>query len=87
MAWVPGSPQDPRDLLGVATGAASEGCAGPLGRAARWRLQAREPASELPRPPSLLPSDSVFAHQIKEIGWADVGGWTGQGGSILGTKR
>ncbi|XP_042846863.1 ATP-dependent 6-phosphofructokinase, platelet type isoform X2 [Panthera tigris] len=25
--------------------------------------------------------------QIKEIGWADVGGWTGQGGSILGTKR
>uniref|UniRef100_A0A8D0Q3A3 Phosphofructokinase domain-containing protein n=1 Tax=Sus scrofa TaxID=9823 RepID=A0A8D0Q3A3_PIG len=24
---------------------------------------------------------------IKEIGWADVGGWTGQGGSILGTKR
>ncbi|XP_059748470.1 ATP-dependent 6-phosphofructokinase, platelet type isoform X3 [Bos taurus] len=25
--------------------------------------------------------------QIKEIGWGDVGGWTGQGGSILGTKR
>ncbi|XP_004476155.1 ATP-dependent 6-phosphofructokinase, platelet type isoform X1 [Dasypus novemcinctus] len=25
--------------------------------------------------------------QIKEIGWTDVGGWTGQGGSILGTKR
>ncbi|XP_022410322.1 ATP-dependent 6-phosphofructokinase, platelet type isoform X1 [Delphinapterus leucas] len=25
--------------------------------------------------------------QVKEIGWADVGGWTGQGGSILGTKR
>nr|KAF6432080.1 phosphofructokinase, platelet [Rousettus aegyptiacus] len=25
--------------------------------------------------------------QIKEIGWSDVGGWTGQGGSILGTKR
>ncbi|XP_074478758.1 ATP-dependent 6-phosphofructokinase, platelet type isoform X2 [Sebastes fasciatus] len=29
-----------------------------------------------------------FAHgQIKEIKWADVGGWTGQGGSLLGTKR
>ncbi|XP_016849739.1 ATP-dependent 6-phosphofructokinase, platelet type isoform X3 [Anolis carolinensis] len=25
--------------------------------------------------------------QIKEISWGDVGGWTGQGGSILGTKR
>uniref|UniRef100_A0A8I3N5L3 6-phosphofructokinase n=1 Tax=Canis lupus familiaris TaxID=9615 RepID=A0A8I3N5L3_CANLF len=25
--------------------------------------------------------------QVKEIGWGDVGGWTGQGGSILGTKR
>ncbi|XP_070585270.1 ATP-dependent 6-phosphofructokinase, platelet type isoform X2 [Erythrolamprus reginae] len=25
--------------------------------------------------------------QIKEIKWGDVGGWTGQGGSILGTKR
>ncbi|MEE6467185.1 hypothetical protein FKM82_007158 [Ascaphus truei] len=29
-----------------------------------------------------------FAHgQIKEIRWGDVGGWTGQGGSLLGTKR
>uniref|UniRef100_A0A3P9LIM4 6-phosphofructokinase n=2 Tax=Oryzias latipes TaxID=8090 RepID=A0A3P9LIM4_ORYLA len=25
--------------------------------------------------------------QIKEIKWGDVGGWTGQGGSLLGTKR
>nr|XP_020846040.1 ATP-dependent 6-phosphofructokinase, platelet type isoform X1 [Phascolarctos cinereus]XP_020846041.1 ATP-dependent 6-phosphofructokinase, platelet type isoform X1 [Phascolarctos cinereus] len=25
--------------------------------------------------------------QIKEISWGAVGGWTGQGGSILGTKR
>ncbi|XP_065150793.2 ATP-dependent 6-phosphofructokinase, platelet type isoform X1 [Paramisgurnus dabryanus] len=25
--------------------------------------------------------------QIKEVNWADVGGWTGQGGSLLGTKR
>ncbi|XP_043824713.1 ATP-dependent 6-phosphofructokinase, platelet type isoform X2 [Dromiciops gliroides] len=25
--------------------------------------------------------------QIKEISWVAVGGWTGQGGSILGTKR
>nr|XP_056713995.1 ATP-dependent 6-phosphofructokinase, platelet type [Euleptes europaea] len=25
--------------------------------------------------------------QIKEFSWGDVGGWTGQGGSILGTKR
>ncbi|XP_056277888.1 ATP-dependent 6-phosphofructokinase, platelet type-like isoform X1 [Pseudoliparis swirei] len=25
--------------------------------------------------------------QIEEIKWGDVGGWTGQGGSLLGTKR
>lgn len=25
--------------------------------------------------------------QVKEIKWGDVGGWTGQGGSLLGTKR
>ncbi|XP_063062593.1 ATP-dependent 6-phosphofructokinase, platelet type isoform X1 [Engraulis encrasicolus] len=25
--------------------------------------------------------------QLREIKWADVGGWTGQGGSLLGTKR
>ncbi|KAL2076762.1 hypothetical protein ACEWY4_027639 [Coilia grayii] len=25
--------------------------------------------------------------QVKEIKWNDVGGWTGQGGSLLGTKR
>ncbi|XP_059357240.1 ATP-dependent 6-phosphofructokinase, platelet type isoform X3 [Carassius carassius] len=25
--------------------------------------------------------------QIKEFKWGDVGGWTGQGGSLLGTKR
>ncbi|XP_019363726.1 PREDICTED: ATP-dependent 6-phosphofructokinase, platelet type isoform X2 [Gavialis gangeticus] len=25
--------------------------------------------------------------QIKTVSWGDVGGWTGQGGSILGTKR
>ncbi|XP_069792292.1 ATP-dependent 6-phosphofructokinase, liver type-like [Narcine bancroftii] len=25
--------------------------------------------------------------QIKEVSWRDVGGWTGQGGSLLGTKR
>ncbi|XP_058488904.1 ATP-dependent 6-phosphofructokinase, platelet type isoform X2 [Solea solea] len=25
--------------------------------------------------------------QIREFKWADVGGWTGQGGSLLGTKR
>eukprot|EP00079_Xenopus_tropicalis_P036304 XP_017950075.1 PREDICTED: ATP-dependent 6-phosphofructokinase, platelet type isoform X8 [Xenopus tropicalis] len=25
--------------------------------------------------------------QIKDIKWGDVGGWTGQGGSLLGTKR
>ncbi|XP_064410721.1 ATP-dependent 6-phosphofructokinase, platelet type isoform X3 [Latimeria chalumnae] len=25
--------------------------------------------------------------QIKAISWGDVGGWTGQGGSLLGTKR
>ncbi|XP_051007406.1 ATP-dependent 6-phosphofructokinase, platelet type isoform X1 [Acomys russatus] len=31
--------------------------------------------------------DGLARGQIKEIGWADVGGWTGQGGSILGTKR
>ncbi|GAB1297902.1 ATP-dependent 6-phosphofructokinase [Apodemus speciosus] len=31
--------------------------------------------------------DGFAKGQIQEIGWADVGGWTGQGGSILGTKR
>nr|XP_040133176.1 ATP-dependent 6-phosphofructokinase, platelet type isoform X3 [Ictidomys tridecemlineatus] len=31
--------------------------------------------------------DGFAKGQIKEIGWSDVGGWTGQGGSILGTKR
>ncbi|XP_053429258.1 ATP-dependent 6-phosphofructokinase, platelet type isoform X2 [Nycticebus coucang] len=31
--------------------------------------------------------DGLAKGQIKEIGWSDVGGWTGQGGSILGTKR
>ncbi|XP_008833959.1 ATP-dependent 6-phosphofructokinase, platelet type [Nannospalax galili] len=31
--------------------------------------------------------DGFAKGQIKEIGWADVGGWTGQGGSLLGTKR
>ncbi|XP_062954860.1 ATP-dependent 6-phosphofructokinase, platelet type [Cynocephalus volans] len=31
--------------------------------------------------------DGLAKGQIKEISWADVGGWTGQGGSILGTKR
>uniref|UniRef100_A0A7N8XP45 6-phosphofructokinase n=1 Tax=Mastacembelus armatus TaxID=205130 RepID=A0A7N8XP45_9TELE len=25
--------------------------------------------------------------QVREIKWGDVGGWTGQGGSLLGTKR
>lgn len=28
-----------------------------------------------------------FLCQIREIKWGDVGGWTGQGGSLLGTKR
>ncbi|XP_031215510.1 ATP-dependent 6-phosphofructokinase, platelet type isoform X2 [Mastomys coucha] len=31
--------------------------------------------------------DGLANGKIKEIGWSDVGGWTGQGGSILGTKR
>ncbi|KAM6177323.1 ATP-dependent 6-phosphofructokinase, platelet type isoform 1-T1 [Erethizon dorsatum] len=31
--------------------------------------------------------DGFAKGHIKEIGWADVGGWTGQGGSLLGTKR
>uniref|UniRef100_A0A8C2UTL2 ATP-dependent 6-phosphofructokinase n=2 Tax=Chinchilla lanigera TaxID=34839 RepID=A0A8C2UTL2_CHILA len=31
--------------------------------------------------------DGFAKGHIKEIGWGDVGGWTGQGGSILGTKR
>uniref|UniRef100_A0A2K5LBE6 Phosphofructokinase, platelet n=1 Tax=Cercocebus atys TaxID=9531 RepID=A0A2K5LBE6_CERAT len=31
--------------------------------------------------------DGFAKGQIKEISWTDVGGWTGQGGSILGTKR
>ncbi|XP_076577671.1 ATP-dependent 6-phosphofructokinase, platelet type isoform X1 [Chaetodon auriga] len=31
--------------------------------------------------------EGLWKGQIKEIKWADVGGWTGQGGSLLGTKR
>uniref|UniRef100_A0A672PZA7 6-phosphofructokinase n=1 Tax=Sinocyclocheilus grahami TaxID=75366 RepID=A0A672PZA7_SINGR len=36
---------------------------------------------------SLIFFFSCFLSQIKEIKWGDVGGWTGQGGSLLGTKR
>lgn len=32
-------------------------------------------------------SEMFVLNQIKEIKWGDVGGWTGQGGSLLGTKR
>uniref|UniRef100_A0A3Q3BFE6 ATP-dependent 6-phosphofructokinase n=1 Tax=Kryptolebias marmoratus TaxID=37003 RepID=A0A3Q3BFE6_KRYMA len=31
--------------------------------------------------------EGFYKGQIKEISWGDVGGWTGQGGSLLGTKR
>ncbi|XP_041056532.1 ATP-dependent 6-phosphofructokinase, liver type-like isoform X1 [Carcharodon carcharias] len=31
--------------------------------------------------------EGFAAGQIKEVSWRDVGGWTGQGGSLLGTKR
>uniref|UniRef100_A0A1A8AZE8 ATP-dependent 6-phosphofructokinase n=2 Tax=Nothobranchius TaxID=28779 RepID=A0A1A8AZE8_NOTFU len=31
--------------------------------------------------------EGFYKGQIKEIKWGDVGGWTGQGGSLLGTKR
>ncbi|XP_032880231.1 ATP-dependent 6-phosphofructokinase, liver type [Amblyraja radiata] len=31
--------------------------------------------------------EGFAAGQIKEVIWRDVGGWTGQGGSLLGTKR
>ncbi|KAJ8388128.1 hypothetical protein AAFF_G00146190 [Aldrovandia affinis] len=31
--------------------------------------------------------EGFYRGQIKEIKWGDVGGWTGQGGSLLGTKR
>ncbi|XP_039982463.1 ATP-dependent 6-phosphofructokinase, platelet type isoform X5 [Xiphias gladius] len=31
--------------------------------------------------------EGFYKGQIKEFKWADVGGWTGQGGSLLGTKR
>uniref|UniRef100_A0A8C7PZ71 ATP-dependent 6-phosphofructokinase n=1 Tax=Oncorhynchus mykiss TaxID=8022 RepID=A0A8C7PZ71_ONCMY len=31
--------------------------------------------------------EGFYNGQIKEITWGDVAGWTGQGGSILGTKR
>ncbi|XP_059380274.1 ATP-dependent 6-phosphofructokinase, platelet type isoform X4 [Carassius carassius] len=31
--------------------------------------------------------EGFYKGQIKEVNWADVGGWTGQGGSLLGTKR
>lgn len=30
---------------------------------------------------------SDLSPQIEEAGWSYVGGWTGQGGSKLGTKR
>uniref|UniRef100_A0A8C5FSB7 6-phosphofructokinase n=1 Tax=Gadus morhua TaxID=8049 RepID=A0A8C5FSB7_GADMO len=30
--------------------------------------------------------EGLYKGQIKEIKWADVGGWTGQGGSLLGTN-
>lgn len=30
---------------------------------------------------------SDLSLQIEEAGWSYVGGWTGQGGSKLGTKR
>ncbi|KAL4000723.1 alcohol-forming fatty acyl-CoA reductase [Sarotherodon galilaeus] len=31
--------------------------------------------------------EGFYKGQIKEVKWGDVGGWTGQGGSLLGTKR
>uniref|UniRef100_A0A8C2ZMN4 ATP-dependent 6-phosphofructokinase n=1 Tax=Cyclopterus lumpus TaxID=8103 RepID=A0A8C2ZMN4_CYCLU len=31
--------------------------------------------------------EGFYKGEIKEIKWGDVGGWTGQGGSLLGTKR
>ncbi|XP_019122967.1 ATP-dependent 6-phosphofructokinase, platelet type isoform X4 [Larimichthys crocea] len=31
--------------------------------------------------------EGFYKGQIKEFKWGDVGGWTGQGGSLLGTKR
>ncbi|KAL2085349.1 hypothetical protein ACEWY4_018669 [Coilia grayii] len=31
--------------------------------------------------------EGFYKGQLREIKWADVGGWTGQGGSLLGTKR
>ncbi|XP_028449583.1 ATP-dependent 6-phosphofructokinase, platelet type isoform X4 [Perca flavescens] len=31
--------------------------------------------------------EGFYKGHIKEIKWGDVGGWTGQGGSLLGTKR
>uniref|UniRef100_A0A669DQK1 6-phosphofructokinase n=1 Tax=Oreochromis niloticus TaxID=8128 RepID=A0A669DQK1_ORENI len=30
--------------------------------------------------------EGFYKGQIKEVKWGDVGGWTGQGGSLLGTK-
>ena len=32
-------------------------------------------------------NEDTFQLQIEEAGWSYVGGWTGQGGSKLGTKR
>uniref|UniRef100_A0AAQ4R7V8 6-phosphofructokinase n=1 Tax=Gasterosteus aculeatus aculeatus TaxID=481459 RepID=A0AAQ4R7V8_GASAC len=31
--------------------------------------------------------EGFYKGQVGEIKWADVGGWTGQGGTLLGTKR
>uniref|UniRef100_A0A8C4YF30 Phosphofructokinase, platelet n=1 Tax=Gopherus evgoodei TaxID=1825980 RepID=A0A8C4YF30_9SAUR len=62
-------------------------------------LSHRKPDTELPKVirVGITEGHNMFAvidgfegfanGQIKEISWRDVGGWTGQGGSLLGTKR
>ncbi|TSK16025.1 ATP-dependent 6-phosphofructokinase, muscle type [Bagarius yarrelli] len=62
-------------------------------------LAHRKPETELPRsnfnvavlnvgaPAAGMNAAVRSAVRIKEIKWGDVGGWTGQGGSLLGTKR
>ncbi|KAG7256784.1 LOW QUALITY PROTEIN: hypothetical protein CRUP_021299 [Coryphaenoides rupestris] len=54
-------------------------------------LAHRKPECDLPTGHKMFAVNDGFEGlakgHIKEIKWADVGGWTGQGGSLLGTKR
>uniref|UniRef100_A0A8C3V375 6-phosphofructokinase n=1 Tax=Catharus ustulatus TaxID=91951 RepID=A0A8C3V375_CATUS len=52
-------------------------------------LAHQKPAQEKVRAPSAwdTPSTCRSCPQVREVGWHDVAGWLGRGGSMLGTKR